>query len=131
MAVSPRSQTRRAKFATFGVIPGVSLVTRTAGPLPRRNTSCRVPSQVKLVRWKSCRSSLVTRRDCRDRYSVSVGQRVPARWRTAVRAGFRRGREGATAVSYTHLRAHETDSYIVCRLLLEKKKQDRDRSRTK
>ena len=24
-------------------------------------------------------------------------------------------------VSYTHLRAHETDSYVVCRLLLEKK----------
>ena len=32
--------------------------------------------------------------------------------------------EGArpTPVSYTHLRAHETDSYLVCRLLLEKKK---------
>src|SRR5665647_1898450 len=28
-----------------------------------------------------------------------------------------------TAVSYTHLRAHETDSYLVCRLLLEKKKE--------
>ena len=26
-------------------------------------------------------------------------------------------------VSYTHLRAHETDSYLVCRLLLEKKKR--------
>ena len=26
----------------------------------------------------------------------------------------------ALAVSYTHLRAHETDSYLVCRLLLEK-----------
>ena len=26
------------------------------------------------------------------------------------------------AVSYTHLRAHETDSYLVCRLLLEKKR---------
>ena len=26
------------------------------------------------------------------------------------------------AVSYTHLRAHETDQYLVCRLLLEKKK---------
>src|SRR5680860_1574827 len=26
---------------------------------------------------------------------------------------------GVTAVSYTHLRAHETDSYLVCRLLLE------------
>ena len=29
---------------------------------------------------------------------------------------------GCSAVSYTHLRAHETDSYLVCRLLLEKKK---------
>ena len=27
-----------------------------------------------------------------------------------------------TPVSYTHLRAHETDSYLVCRLLLEKKR---------
>src|SRR5680860_1811123 len=30
-----------------------------------------------------------------------------------------------TAVSYTHLRAHETDSYLVCRLLLEKKKKQK------
>ena len=30
------------------------------------------------------------------------------------------------AVSYTHLRAHETDSYLVCRLLLEKKKRQHD-----
>src|SRR5680860_1877934 len=30
-------------------------------------------------------------------------------------------RRGLEAVSYTHLRAHETDSYLVCRLLLEKK----------
>src|SRR5680860_1514485 len=29
---------------------------------------------------------------------------------------------GVPPVSYTHLRAHETDSYLVCRLLLEKKK---------
>ena len=27
-------------------------------------------------------------------------------------------------VSYTHLRAHETDSYLVCRLLLEKKNRE-------
>src|SRR5680860_1649490 len=32
------------------------------------------------------------------------------------------GPSGAS-VSYTHLRAHETDSYLVCRLLLEKKKK--------
>ena len=30
---------------------------------------------------------------------------------------------GFKSVSYTHLRAHETDSYLVCRLLLEKKKK--------
>src|SRR5680860_1652653 len=29
-----------------------------------------------------------------------------------------RARAGAASVSYTHLRAHETDSYLVCRLLL-------------
>src|SRR5678815_310931 len=28
------------------------------------------------------------------------------------------------AVSYTHLRAHETPEHLVCRLLLEKKKKD-------
>ena len=32
------------------------------------------------------------------------------------------GGEGASAVSYTHLRAHETVLDLVCRLLLEKKK---------
>ena len=31
--------------------------------------------------------------------------------------------QGHAPVSYTHLRAHETDSYLVCRLLLEKKKK--------
>src|SRR5665647_3758881 len=31
---------------------------------------------------------------------------------------------GYRTVSYTHLRAHETDSYLVCRLLLEKKKKN-------
>src|SRR5665647_2454766 len=31
---------------------------------------------------------------------------------------------GEGTVSYTHLRAHETDSYLVCRLLLEKKKHN-------
>ena len=31
--------------------------------------------------------------------------------------------QGATPVSYTHLRAHETPEHLVCRLLLEKKKK--------
>src|SRR5664279_6293160 len=33
-------------------------------------------------------------------------------------------------VSYTHLRAHETDSYLVCRLLLEKKKTKKTKTIT-
>ncbi|WDT36862.1 hypothetical protein PVA38_11765 [Streptococcus pneumoniae D39] len=33
------------------------------------------------------------------------------------------GREREDAVSYTHLRAHETVLDLVCRLLLEKKKK--------
>src|SRR5665647_3164385 len=37
-------------------------------------------------------------------------------------AGKRRKLTHRDTVSYTHLRAHETDSYLVCRLLLEKKK---------
>src|SRR5665647_2776405 len=35
----------------------------------------------------------------------------------------RPARFSSMSVSYTHLRAHETDSYLVCRLLLEKKKK--------
>ena len=35
----------------------------------------------------------------------------------------RAARVGIGAVSYTHLRAHETVLDLVCRLLLEKKKQ--------
>ena len=33
------------------------------------------------------------------------------------------------SVSYTHLRAHETDSYLVCRLLLEKKKKKKNKEK--
>ena len=33
------------------------------------------------------------------------------------------GQSGRAAVSYTHLRAHETVLDLVCRLLLEKKKK--------
>jgi len=34
-----------------------------------------------------------------------------------------KGKIDPRAVSYTHLRAHETLRYLVCRLLLEKKKK--------
>ena len=37
--------------------------------------------------------------------------------------------EPAAPVSYTHLRAHETPEHLVCRLLLEKKKKHKNKSR--
>src|SRR5665647_3810453 len=51
------------------------------------------------------------------RFDVPRGQRFMAR----LVLGFTRPKN-PIPVSYTHLRAHETDSYLVCRLLLEKKK---------
>src|SRR5680860_1214217 len=49
-----------------------------------------------------------------------VAQVAPACRRAVDRRGHRpfdRAHLGHAAVSYTHLRAHETDSYLVCRLL--------------
>ncbi|SKT57377.1 Uncharacterised protein [Mycobacteroides abscessus subsp. abscessus] len=43
-AVQPISATFRAKSATLGLIPGISAMTITAGPLPFRNTILVSPS---------------------------------------------------------------------------------------
>ncbi len=43
-AVQPAAATRRANVATCGVMPGISLITITAGPLPTRKMSRRFPS---------------------------------------------------------------------------------------
>src|SRR5664279_6255689 len=53
---------------------------------------------------------------------VRLGSRTPRSFHLAG-GSVPRVREhvvGSDPVSYTHLRAHETDSYFVCRLLLEK-----------
>src|SRR5680860_1702805 len=47
------------------------------------------------------------------------GFHVDAAWTYAIGSV---DKETLASVSYTHLRAHETDSYLVCRLLLDKKK---------
>src|SRR5664279_5982307 len=49
-------------------------------------------------------------------------QAVPwPNWFTFDEEPFVKNAHSYAPVSYTHLRAHETDSYLVCRLLLEKK----------
>ena len=53
-------------------------------------------------------------------------------WYTGLKLHLEEGSlQGSDAVSYTHLRAHETDSYLVCRLLLEKKKKKEDKKKKK
>eukprot|EP00658_Telonema_sp_P-2_P034085 TRINITY_DN24913_c0_g1_i2.p1 TRINITY_DN24913_c0_g1~~TRINITY_DN24913_c0_g1_i2.p1 ORF type:complete len:103 (+),score=32.20 TRINITY_DN24913_c0_g1_i2:81-389(+) len=39
--------------------------------------------------------------------------------------------QAVEAVSYTHLRAHETPEHLVCRLLLEKKKKKNKKNKSK
>src|SRR5680860_1824729 len=58
-----------------------------------------------------------------DMAAVEVMVEVKVVVDRGVRGGkFLQGFDVPEPVSYTHLRAHETDSYLVCRLLLEKKK---------
>ena len=60
-----------------------------------------------------------------ERLSVIAQYLLPKRWLTELAGSFARKQAGGTttaAVSYTHLRAHETVLDLVCRLLLEKKK---------
>src|SRR5664279_1936327 len=78
-------------------------------------------------------ASIEELRSCKQKYGESIRAYIQ-RWtilrnsaediseESAIDA-FRRG-----PVSYTHLRAHETDSYLVCRLLLEKKNTQRHKS---
>src|SRR5680860_284732 len=79
--------------------------------------------------WSSTSSALLQPegRACAGRCSLSRGEYLPHPSRPRqdssgpTRNGHRSQRQDP--VSYTHLRAHETDSYLVCRLLLEKKKK--------
>ena len=57
--------------------------------------------------------------------ATSLG--VDPAWLSRIRAG---DRLDVTAVSYTHLRAHETVLDLVCRLLLEKKKDHKSAGST-
>ena len=65
-------------------------------------------------------------------YLVSVGYMDPGNWATDIAGGSAFGYQliwvllmsNLMAVSYTHLRAHETVLDLVCRLLLEKKQRN-------
>src|SRR5680860_224827 len=54
-------------------------------------------------------------------FALTVVVTISLIWVYTFRGGIKTIVWTDTSVSYTHLRAHETDSYLVCRLLLEKK----------
>ena len=57
-----------------------------------------------------------------DYCAAGCWQEAASLWNIAIAEGIVTPMTYYYPVSYTHLRAHETDSYLVCRLLLEKKK---------
>src|SRR5680860_981073 len=60
----------------------------------------------------SARSLALVARD-----APAVAGAVPLMGRVSTSPSCHRRKHSGEAVSYTHLRAHETDSYLVCRLL--------------
>src|SRR5680860_1662658 len=100
--------------STIGVVPCSDSETSTA---------VRTPSYSAL---RSDQNVAVSRVSTRTPASRKESRRYGPSKRPAAHAAPVSAPSGrpptSRTVSYTHLRAHETDSYLVCRLLLEKKK---------
>src|SRR5665647_741608 len=108
MLVSPKSATRRdflRDTAAIGAGLGLGLApwqyATAADPFPEHNLKAVIPTAA------GGASDRLARTFC-DVWSKHIG--APTEFK------FYPGAAGP--VSYTHLRAHETDSYLVCRLLL-------------
>src|SRR5665811_1195642 len=80
---------------------------------PTRSTASSASAVSVFGRWPTAASSRVSEEQLVTRINDCTAGR-PSQVETPVRKG--------GAVSYTHLRAHETVLDLVCRLLLEKKK---------
>ena len=93
---------------------------------PREGQPFDRPFAWALVRLDGADTPMLHALDVASPNDVSVGQQVRVVW-AEVRTGaitdfhFAPAGDDSTAVSYTHLRAHETVLDLVCRLLLEKK----------
>ena len=84
---APDPTTRRANSATFGVMPGISAITITAGPEPERNTVRSVPACATVVTSKSARSSSVTAPRLHSRSSLAAALILDVGDATPVTAG--------------------------------------------
>ena len=73
---------------------------------------------------RSSAASDVYKRQVVDAHGKGVGLLKDHAHALAQQAGVRAPEDALAAVSYTHLRAHETVLDLVCRLLLEKKNKN-------
>src|SRR5678816_3261076 len=78
----------------------------------------------KLIEADVCRQLQISRASLREVLRILETERliemIPNRGPSVAKLGWEE-----IAVSYTHLRAHETPEHLVCRLLLEKKKKSK------
>src|SRR5664279_6393447 len=79
----------RRRIAPMQTTTGTQLLSHAARPADWRNLILGIGRDAVLVQVKAVQFAFLRHAQC----------------------------SGSIAVSYTHLRAHETDSYIVCRLL--------------
>src|SRR5665647_2351315 len=130
---------RASDGGAAGVRPATTSLTRlpcTAAPSTDRHAcGSPVPPRSRACRDRESESRAPTSRSSRNRDAAraaapgrrapggAVCRRSPPPPTPCPRSHPREGDWWCTPVSYTHLRAHETDSYLVCRLLLEKKKK--------
>src|SRR5450756_2959096 len=95
--------------------------------LPRKWRGAPDRSSIRLS-WKpfwpqhTSEESIMVRRARRSENDQLTGLKTGSSVTKGFAEGVRRGETHPEAVSYTHLRAHETRHDLVCRLLLEKKK---------
>ena len=111
--------TYRSSGWTYGSeVRDMSLIAQTLRHLDRKSQSLEVIKNVveKLNsgRWYSTQSIAFG--------LMSIGELSEEYRRSKIDATITTSRGAPIAVSYTHLRAHETSLHLVCRLLLEKKK---------
>src|SRR5664280_3439012 len=88
-------------------------------PVPRRS-----PRKAGMAPRRTAAVDRLRTADPLNELEYTLLAQGPRSWTTDDRPGGHGPPVGPLPVSYTHLRAHETVLDLVCRLLLEKKKQN-------
>src|SRR5678816_10631 len=110
------SHAMKAMSATSNAVPAASAPNRAVSPLAISPSDAPIKSEIadvtEIAVCRELQNSQKTRPPNKHAYSPASGFRLASEASPSP-AGSR-----YAAVSYTHLRAHETPEHLVCRLLL-------------